>query len=163
MKKIIPIILSIALMLCLCAVSANAQFYNSNKQIARTVVEYFEDGTVLKVTVSEHISHVIPMADTYIKSGTKTYTLEDANGNEIWWFNLHGSFKVTSGTSATCTSSSHSYSIQDDSWSLKSATTSKSGSKAIGEATFIKKLLLVTTDTKDISLTLNCDKNGNLS
>ena len=48
-------------------------------------------------------------------------------------------------------------------WSLKSGAASKSGNKAIGKGTFVKKTLGITVDTRDITCTLTCDVNGNLS
>ncbi len=164
MKKILSLILALAFMLCM-TLSANGLSADApiSEIIVSQTTEYLDDGSVLTVTITEEISDVMLLSDTYVRSGTKTYTLKDADGNEQWWFKLRGQYNVTTGVSAVCTVSSYTHSIMETRWSLDSASTSKSGNKAMGEATFKKKTLFIVTETKDISLTLTCDTNGNLS
>lgn len=52
--------------------------------------------------------------------------------------------------------------IYDNTWSLDSKSCSKSGNTATGNITMAKKLLLGSGKVP-ITLTLSCDKNGNLS
>lgn len=165
MKKIVSILMIFVLILSMNAFSVGARsaYIISDAENKSTIVEYFEDGSYLEVTITKETSDVMPLADSYITDGTKTYTYKNSSGTTLWWYNLHGNFRVTTGSSAVCTSALESYSIQEDGWSLKESSTSKSGNKAMGNATFIKKVLFITAETKNISLTLTCDKNGNLS
>lgn len=122
-------------------------------------IEYFEDGTSAIISVYEQSNN----SRAIIRTGTKTYTYRDTKENPIWTFSVRGTFSVNSGVSATCTSSVVFHSIVDDAWACKTSSASKSGNTAKGTATFIKKVAFITTDTKDVSVTLKCDKNGNFS
>ena len=106
---------------------------------------------------------MLTRATTYTKTGSKYYILRNKNGAELWRFTVHGTFSVNSGVSSTCTGVSHSISITEDAWQNESASTSRSGNQAIGDATFIKKLLFITVETKGCHVVLTCDSNGNLS
>lgn len=164
MRRIISLILSIAILFCFNKVYINADAQDIvTEHILSTTIEYLDDGTILEITVTENISFAMTLANTYVKTGSKTYTNKNADGDTLWWFKLSGQYSVNEGVSSVCTSSWYSHSVLNDNWSLKSASTSKSGSKALAEATFIRKVLFITAETKEISLTLTCDKNGNLS
>lgn len=102
-------------------------------------------------------------ADTYSMAGAKHYIFSDENHNELWRFTVHGIFTVNPGVSATCTKDSCDFSISDDSWHNESASSSHSGNQAIGDAVFIRKILLLTVATQTCHVTLTCDSNGNFS
>ena len=130
--------------------------------IVNETIEYLPDGSSIVITVIDETS-IMPLATTFTKTGSKVYSARNPDGVIMWQFTVHGTFSVNSGVSATCTAASHSINIVEDAWQNQSASTSRSGNKAIGNATFIKKLLFITVDTKDIQVTLTCDSNGNLS
>ena len=165
MKKLISIALVLTLTLCTFSfcVSATSEDTFDREKVIRRTVEYFSDGTVMETVITEEASVNTARATQYTKSGTKSNTLKNADGDVLWSFTLRGQFDVVEGVSSVCTLAKHSYNIYDNSWSLDSASTSKSANKAIGNATFKKKVLFVTTDTKSFTLTLTCDKYGNLS
>lgn len=48
-------------------------------------------------------------------------------------------------------------------WEFKFATVERSASKAIGDAKFIRKALLIVVDTIEPHVVLTCDNNGNFS
>lgn len=122
----------------------------------------FENGYYIETVIIED-EIIQTRGTTYTKSGTKTQTVRDSDGKALYSFTVKGTFTVNAGVSATCTSASYTYSITDDSWHFDSASTSKSGNKATATGTFKKKILLITTDTRSCTVTLECDKNGNLS
>lgn len=131
-------------------------------ETVRETVEYFEDGSYAIVIVTEE-SAPMTRATTYKKTGSKSYTLLNNAGEELWRFTVTGVFTVNEGVSATCTSATYSISITDTAWSNQSASAYASGSQAIGDATFIRKLLGITVETKSCHVVLTCDAYGNLS
>lgn len=128
--------------------------------VSRTV-EQLEDGYYAEVIITE--KPVNARATTYTKSGSKNYVLRNANGDELLRFVLHGTFSVTTGVNATCTSATYTSTITNTSWSLESASTSRISNRAMGTAKYIRKVLLITVETKIFDGVLSCDANGNLS
>ena len=126
-------------------------------------IEYFDDGSYLEIIVAEENNGIAPYASTYNKSGTKSYNLKNSDGEVLWTFTLKGTFTVNTGVSATCTAATYTTSNIASGWSLYSASTSKSSNKAMADFVFKHKVLFVTTQTVEKSLTLTCDVNGNLS
>ncbi|MBQ3604285.1 MAG: hypothetical protein IJA02_10615 [Clostridia bacterium] len=150
----------ISFVLCLVVFISSLAFNVSANNGADLLLS--ENGYYVETTIIEDKSS-ITRASTYTKSGSKVQTVRDADGNVLFSFTLKGTFTVNSGVSATCTSVSYTYSITDDAWDFDSANTSKSGNTASGTAIFKKKILFITTTEETINLTLQCDKNGNLS
>ena len=97
------------------------------------------------------------------KNRKKSYTAKNSVGDTLFSFTIHGTFSINSGVSATCTKSSYTYSISSSAWQLKSASASRSSNKAIGDAEFIKKILLIKVDTLNPHVVLSCSNNGSLS
>ena len=164
MKKLGLMFFSIALLLSFCALpfGANAQVAKSEERIISETVEMLEEGYYVKTIVAEEIPAMALRATT-TKSGSKAFVLYNNSDEELARFTLKGTFSVNSGVSATCTSSSYTTSISNNSWSVKSASATKSGNQAIGDATFIRKVLFITVETREAHVVLTCDKNGNLS
>ena len=165
MKKVLSFILVLCVMLSAFAAPVNAQTLDtdSNEKIVSRTVEMLDDGYLLETVVTEEITEVTARANEYVRAGSVTRNFKNSDGDVLWSFTLRGQYDVVEGVSSVCTLAKHSYNIYDNSWSLDSASTSKSANKAIGNATFKKKVLFVTTDTKSFTLTLTCDKYGNLS
>ena len=90
-------------------------------------------------------------------------TYYDADNNALWDFTVYGTFQFIPGSSAGCVSSSYSINIYDSSWENSYASASKSGNQAIGDATFKKKVLNITTNIEDVHLVLTCSAYGTLS
>lgn len=150
MKRLISMLTLIAMLILFAPIYASAEQNNGE-----TV--YFEDGSYIVTTITEVQSRAAKG-----KSGTKTSTYYVDDGTARWKVTLSGSFTYD-GSSATCTSSSCSVIIYNNSWYTISKSASKSGNTAFGSATMGYKVLGITTNqvTRDISLT--CDKDGNLS
>lgn len=166
MKKILVALLSILFIMNTFSQTTNAatpDVLTEDYEIISQETEYFSDGTSMTITISEEEISSLPRATTYTKSGTKSYTLKNSDGDVLWTFTVKGTFSVNSGVSATCTGTSYSTSNLASGWELDSASTYASSNKAIGDATFKHKTLFITTDTKSCHVTLTCDENGNLS
>lgn len=155
--------------LCLCMLpTAQAKEVNPNTESQKIISEETINTAEYNITISvfEDINNtngITPLASTYEKSGKKTYTAKNNDGDTLFSFTVHGTFSVQSGVSASCTKASYSYSITDNIWELKSASASRSGNKAVGDAEFIKKILFITVDSLEPHIVLTCDSNGKLS
>lgn len=121
-------------------------------------VVYFDDGSYLVTIITESTT----TRATKTKSGTKDLTYYDSNDNLEWRITLTGSFSYT-GSSATCTSSSISYDIIENSWKIPTAVASKSGNKAIGDIVAKHYVLGIPTKTVTNTITLTCSATGTLS
>lgn len=129
--------------------------------IITETIEYYDDGSYITVTIFDETA-IVTQSSTYIKQGSKTQILHNADGEEAWSFTVHGTFSVDPGVSAVCVEASHSISISDDAWKNESASSYCSGNQAIGDASFVKKILFFTADVKECHVVLTCDENGNL-
>lgn len=150
MKRILCFILMSAMLLCVIPVQSSAAERN-----LETI--YFEDGSYMTVEVITKSTRASGSV-----SGSKPYTYYNSNGSAQWKATLSGSFTYT-GSSATCTSSSVDATIYNSAWYVSSKSASKSGNTASASVTMGKKMAGVTVMTKTVSLSLSCDKNGNLS
>lgn len=167
MKKLFTILLTTILALTavlpgsLVSVYAAADDAASQKIVSETT-EYFEDGSYITVIVTE-ASGSKTRATTYTQLGSKAYIGYNKDKEEMWRFTIHGTFSVNEGVSATCTAVYYTINITNDAWENKSASVSRSDNQAIGDATFIRKLLGITVETRDCHVVLTCDEYGNLS
>lgn len=166
MKKLFALLMSAIMLVPIfdgLSFSANAETDNAiNGNVISESTEYFLDGSSATIIVTEE-TDLLTRAATYTKTGSKYYILRNKDGNELWRFTVHGTFSVNPGVSSTCTAVSHSISITEDAWQNDTASSYRSGNQAIGDATFIRKLLFITVETRSCHVVLNCDANGNLS
>lgn len=137
--------------------SANAKSINSNLNDS-TEIEYFSDGSYMVTTYETDT--IMTLSTTVSKTKSVTYY----SGSDVpqYKFALSGTFSYN-GTSATCTSATHSTVIYNDEWYVSSASSSKSANQAFGDATFKRKFLFVVIDTMDVALTLTCSPTGVIS
>lgn len=127
--------------------------------VVSETTEYFEDGSSLTtVVVDESVS--LSRAAAITKKGRKTVTARNKDGDELFCLMVHGTFSVEMGVSSTCTSSSYSALVTDTAWFNESAAAYRSGNQAIAEAKFIRKVLFITVESKDMKAVLTCNKNG---
>lgn len=150
MKRIFSFILVAAMLFCMIPIHSNAAA-NQLETI------YFEDGSYMTVEI---ISKGARASGSV--TGSKPYTYYGSDGNAKWKAVITGSFSY-SGSSATCTSSSVSVTIYDSSWYTVSKSASKSGNTARASVTIGEKRGGVTVTKVPVSLSLSCDKDGNLS
>lgn len=165
MKKLLALLMG-PLMLMTAFMSIGAPSYAKESEMVKMYVinetiEYFEDGSYMTITIAEMVEADRELR--YEKKGYGNIIVHNKNGDELWRFTVYGTFSVNPGVSATCTAASCSYSIADNAWQNESASAYCSGNQAIGDATFIRKLLGITVESKDCHVVLTCDENGNLS
>ncbi len=157
MKKniFISFILTVAVMISCFSMPVHAA---EEEIVTSTVIEYFDDGSYLVTTITEEVNN----SRATTKTGSKTATHKNSDGETLWTYKVTGTFSYT-GSSSTCTAVSDSYTISNDNWHMSSHSCSKSGNKASGTVTMKYKVLGITTKTvsKDVSLT--CSATGVLS
>lgn len=122
-----------------------------------TEVIYLENGDSIVVTLE-----VMGARTSGTKTASKSYTYYNADGSKAWVVTLTGTFTYT-GTTSTCTKASSSITIYDSTWYLKAKSTKASGSSAIVNLTVCRELEGTVARTESCTVTLTCDKNGNLS
>lgn len=167
MNKAINKSIAAILLAIICAFMPISAAEAATEKTQRLVSEetMYVDGYIITVSVYEDETpvSVMPLATTYEKSGKKTFTAKNDSGTVLLTFTINGTFTVSSHGSAFCTKASYSYSIKDSAWEFKSATAERSANKAIGDAKFIRKALLIVVDTIEPHVVLTCDNNGNFS
>ena len=152
MKRFLIIVI-MAILICTFPVNTMALTMDEDQ----TNVYYFEDGSYLKESIQ-----VYEMRASGTKTGSKTQSYYDSNGNLDWKAVLTGTFTYT-GASSECTSSICNVTIYDSEWYTVSKSATKSGNTASASVTMGQKLLGVTISKKTTTINLACDANGNLS
>lgn len=152
-KRILAVLLTVA---C-CLTMAATAFAASAEE--NTEITYFEDGSYLVKTITTEKS--ARAASTI--SGAVDAKYYNASDELRWVVTLSGTFSYTSGVSSSCTSASISATAYGGGWSCSTKNANASGNSAVGSATMIRKVLGIQVDSIPVSLTLSCDKYGNLS
>lgn len=150
MKRALSLLLVSAILLCVIPVQSSAV-----ERKLETV--YFNDGSYMTVEIITSGTRASGSL-----SGSKPYTYYNSNGSAQWKATISGSFTYN-GSGATCTSSSVDVTIFDSDWYTISKSSSKSGNTASASVTMGEKRGGVTVTKVPVSLSLSCDKNGNLS
>lgn len=119
-------------------------------------VEYFEDGSYI---VTELETSGISTFAASTKNYSKSASYYNSDNEKEWTITLSGTFSYT-GSSATCTKATKSYSIYNDNWKVTSSSASKSGNKATGNFTVKRYLAGIPIRTVNKSLTITCSKTG---
>ena len=150
MKKVLS--LSIVMLLCLNIIipSAVAAEYNTYQE---TETIWFADGSHAEITTT-HYSHLLRST----AKSDKTYTYWNNQGQKVFSYTLYAEFTYNGVTSsATKAFAAADYYLSG--WTLSSHDEYCSGSTAYGDATFKGP----GGASEDVSLTLTCDKNGNIT
>lgn len=146
---------------CLPSVNAAGAVTSNEPILVSKTIEYLEDGTTIETAVYE--DPVVIRASDYMKSGSKTRTVTNPNGDALYKLTVRGVFSVDEGVEATCTSATYSTNIVYSGWSCTSASATKTGNSAIANGTFKFKHMGIFTETDNVQVVLTCDDLGNLS
>lgn len=139
-----------AVLLCLSALLPSAMATGYSPQQTVEII-WFEDGSHAEISTTT----TSPVTRTTL-SADKEYTYWNSADKEVFSYILHGEFD-SSTSRATKVSYLVTFSLSG--WSLSSHSEYCSGSTAYGSATFKGP----SGATEDVSLTLTCDKNGNVT
>lgn len=153
-RKHIAIVLLIAMLVLILPV--NAATPEADIVQSRTIT--FEDGSYAELVVNE--GPATRAGQT--KSGSKAYYYYTSDDVLVWTVTVYGTFRYD-GTYTSCTYATCESATYGDGWSCSSKEAHTSGNNAVCNATMVRKVLGITVDTRNINLTLTCDKNGNLS
>ncbi len=175
MKKTLISVTGCFILLLSCVFTSPTQVMaaspSDKSQIVSDYIESLEGGSYFRVTITEATPTVTaPLVSrstwssrsVQTKSGSKSIAYYNSDNELAWEFTLHGTFQYIPGSSAACTSASYSISIYDSNWLNSYASSTTNGNQAIGDATFKRKVLFVTTNMEDVHLTLSCNAYGTL-
>lgn len=158
MKKALSIILAIAILSVLFVLPAGAVENNSNDAKGYEI-EYLDNGDYI-VTYLEDDTTFIPdsgeKATTVTKSKTSKYY--NSAGDTMWFITVTGKFTYN-GTTSSCKEVAHAAGAPGITWSILSASSSKSGNKATATATARHNLNPGYSDYTR-SVTLKCSATG---
>lgn len=155
MKKIISIFLTLIIIFY----SMSINLFASAFSVSENIVIIFENGDYITETITKE--SVLNRATNTI-TGQKTSNYRNSNNKLLWSATLKGTFTYT-GSRATCTASSITYTVYDDNWKITSAVASKSGNTAKGDVTAKRYVLGIPTKTVERTITLTCSSSGVLS
>lgn len=157
MKKLTAALAAVALFLCILPVQTVAA-----ENVVSRDVTYYADGSYSVVTITVDEQNEAPARATTYKTGTKVYNYYSDDGTIEWKMTLKATFSYTGSTSSCTSVDNVAVNIYDSDWSMLSKSSSKSGNTATANVT-MGKTQVVGTYKVPVTLTLSCDKNGNLS
>lgn len=127
---------------------------------------YFEDGSymVTVLTVEDVQASNTRAGDSYTISAKKYTKYYDTSDNLDWTVTLKGSFFVQSGNpdSGNCLSAELTFDINDSAWGKYDVDVRPITNNAYGFCLMKCKVLFVTIQTVEVTLTIGCDSQGNL-
>lgn len=144
--------LAIIIILLIGLIPINAMAVEADSEII-----YFDDGSYLEISI-EHVS----ARASNSRVAYKYYRYYDGSDNLEWEAKLNCSFTYD-GTTSTCTSANCTVTIYENAWYEYSNSTTRSGNTATTELVMGQRLLGITIAKREYTITLTCDKDGNLS
>lgn len=97
------------------------------------------------------------------KTGQTTYEFRRSDGAPIWQITVSATFTYNASGGRCVYVYTPSVVVYDDDWCVVSKSAARDGDTAIGNITMGLKLLSGRINELPVTLTLSCDKNGNLS
>lgn len=154
MKKIISIFL-VTLVLCtIFVIPANAD------GIENVTIEYLDNGDYIITYFDDENIYPDDGSKTTVTK-TKTSKYKNSAGQTMWYIKVQGTFTYNGGSS-TCTKAAHQAAAPGSSWSIVSASHSKSGNHATATATARHHLSTGYSDYTR-SVTITCSPTGVIS
>lgn len=158
MRKVLSFLFAVIMIFSVTSVFACAE---DSYVVISESIEYLEDGSYIVSTLVVENDKPVARA-TNSKTGSRTSVLYNSDNEPMVTLKLTATFNYT-GSSATCTAASTSYTIHNSYWKVTSATATKSGNKATGNYTSKKYLLGIATQTINSTITITCSNTGTLS
>lgn len=118
---------------------------------------YYDDGSYLKISTED-----VTTRATNTRVASRLYQYFDSSDNLEWEAELDCTFTYN-GTTSSCTSASCTVTVYDSKWYEYSNSTTRSGNTASTELVMGQKFLGITIAKREYTITLTCDKDGNLS
>lgn len=167
MKKLFSLILAIALVFCVFSnipVSA-ASVADCPENLSDSYIQYLDDGSYFVVTLETDSSNISALATT--KTGTKTTTYYSPSNEALCALRIVANFSYN-GNTVSCTGTSYNTYSYNSLWTVENVTTSHSGlstnrASATANGNAVQRILGIKIKTAPCSVTVYCDKNGNIS
>lgn len=155
MKKVSALLLSVILLVSLFVFPVNAFVTKGDGY----EIEYLDNGDYI-ITYIEDDEIIEPDDGSKSTTVTKTKTSRyyNSSGATMWYVKVQGTFTYN-GTTSTCNSAAHKAAAVGSTWSIISASHSKSGNKATATATARHYLNPGYSDYTR-SVTLKCSPTG---
>ena len=164
MKKLFIFLCTLVLSLFFYIQSASANIIINDTnytelEIISTTKNINNDGSYYVIRIYEEKSR----GDDDLVTDFKIYEYYDSNNTMLWEFRLIAQFEVIPNVSATCVYSNYVNFIYQSEWSFENGESHYSGAYAYASGTFKKKVMFITTNTRNVNLSLYCDIHGNIS
>ena len=127
MKKIISLFLVTILLCTIFAIPAQAE------GLENVTIEYLDNGDYIITYLDDENIYPDDGSKTTVTK-TKTSKYKNSAGDTMWYIKVQGTFTYNGG-SCTCTSAAHKAGAPGSTWSIVSASHSKSGNHATATAT----------------------------
>ena len=171
-KRILCLFLALMLTLVCIPASAQSNFYKNTGAkesiqlangdyivVEKSIVTAFDDfdndssasGGLGGSSYEEGIQKICAVTESYYS----------ADNVLVWRYQLKATYTIKYGISATCKSVSYKYKIYNDEWSFSDGNAYVNDNRAYGTGNFTRKFLFITTETRDIKLSIECDEYGN--
>lgn len=151
MKRIISIFLVTLLLCTTFAISANAE------GLENITIEYLDNGDYIITYFDDDYIYPDDGSKTTVTK-TKTSKYKNSAGETMWYIKVQGTFSYN-GSTCTCTKAAHQAAAPGSTWSIISASHSKSGNHATATATARHQLYPGYNDYTR-SVTLTCSPTG---
>ena len=115
------------------------------------------DGSTLEIRTVAY-----PSRSGNLTDGSKTYTYRNSSGTTLWTATLTARFSYD-GTTSSCFAATLSLQFSDSTYYEVSRSVTKSGHTATANFTIGHRILGITISQTPYTMTLSCDKYGNLS
>ena len=157
MKKLLSFVFAIIMIFSISMFSVKAK----NKDVCVTEkIEYFEDGSYMITTIEVEKNNIARATSTV--TGSKTVEMYSVSDVKMVTLKLTATFSYT-GSSATCTNVSPTFTVHDSNYRVTKSTGTKSGNKGVGDFTVKHYVLGVPINTKNVTITITCSNTGTLS
>ena len=138
--------------------SANETYISVNGELKQVkVVHVFDDGSQLLEGLP-----VVTVETRGSVTAHKPYYHRNSSGAVLWTATVTGTFTYN-GSTSSCTNATYGTQINNTAWSEQSGSAYPSGNSAIADVVMMRKILFIVLETVPVTITLTCDKNGNLS
>ena len=156
-KKISMILIAILCTITLFPQTSNAMTRPFEKEV---IIEKLDNGDYYE-TVIETDCNAITFAATNSITKTKTTYYKNSAGVVQWSVSIKATFSYN-GSTATCTSCSHSTTSPGTNWSISSASSKRSGNSATATATAVEKANGISNSVTRF-VTIKCSPTGVVS
>lgn len=160
MKNLLQTILIISTILF----SSSTTAYASDKQITTATTAYADEyylETIITDAASDN-NAISLLSTVQTTSKTKTTYIKDGNGSTVWYVSITATF-VYDGNMSQCVSCSHNASTYSSAWTIKSCSSTNSGSSATAYATATYTGASGISKDYSQTVTIHCSPSGVVS